>query len=110
MQTINTKEGKAVNTIGFSVAGLGMLTGELTIEASFKIASLKRVDIQFERSAIAPETLLNLFRKNYDILLSIFNPQGWLEITYVDNITRIGRDDKGNVFLLERVAGEKISG
>lgn len=110
VQTINTKEGKAVNTIGFSVAGLGMLTGELTIEASFKIASPKRVDIQFERSAIAPETLLNLFRKNYDILLSIFNPQGWLEITYVDNITRIGRDDKGNVFLLERVAGEKISG
>lgn len=106
VQTINTKEGKAENTIGFSVTGLGMLSGELTIEASFKIASPKRVDIQFEKSAIVPETLLNLFRKNYDILLSIFNPQGWLEITYVDSITRIGRDDKGNVFLLERVAGK----
>lgn len=108
VQTIDTKEGKAENTIGFSVAGLGMLTGELTIEASFKIANPKRVDIQFEKSAIVPETLLNLFRKNYDILLSIFNPQGWLEITYVDNVTRIGRDDKGNVFLLERVAGGQI--
>lgn len=26
--------------------------------------------------------LMNVFRKNYDLLLSIFNPEGWLEITY----------------------------
>jgi len=91
---------------------------------------------------------MNVFRKNYDILLGIFNPEGWLEITYpnflrffsflsiilVDNIVtlivflcfrtanvddnccfliplsyryvddnmRIGRDDKGNIFVLER--------
>lgn len=74
---------------------------------------------------------MNLFRKNYDLLLSIFNPEGWLEITYpifsslifynyinidekcsyfliplshryVDDSMRIGRDDKGNIFVLER--------
>lgn len=46
--------------------------------------------------------LMNLFRKNYDLLLSIFNPDGWLEITYVDDNMRIGRDDSGNIFILER--------
>lgn len=25
---------------------------------------------------------MNLFRKNYDILLGIFDPDGWLEISY----------------------------
>jgi len=25
---------------------------------------------------------MNIFQKNYDMLLAIFNPEGWLEITY----------------------------
>eukprot|EP01018_Ginkgo_biloba_P012805 Gb_08187 [translate_table: standard] len=41
VQTIDVKEGKAKNAIGFTVSGLGMLAGELTIEASFKTASPK---------------------------------------------------------------------
>ena len=43
-----------------------------------------------------------LFEQNYNLLLSIFNPAGWLDITYVDERYRVGRDDKANVFLLER--------
>ncbi|XP_057492343.1 fibrillin-5, chloroplastic-like isoform X3 [Actinidia eriantha] len=62
----------------------------------------ERVDIQYNSSSITPNQLMNIFRKNYDILLGIFNPEGWLEITYVDDTTRIGRDDKGNIFILER--------
>ncbi|KAB2005102.1 hypothetical protein ES319_D11G246500v1 [Gossypium barbadense] len=50
----------------------------------------------------ANENLLNVFSKNYDVLLVIFNLEGWLEITYVDDKMRIGRDDKGNIFILER--------
>lgn len=49
-----------------------------------------------------PSQLQKLFEKNLDLLLSIFNPEGWLDITFVDDQHRIGRDDKGNVFLLER--------
>lgn len=64
---------------------------------------VQRVDIKFENSTLVPEQLLSLFQKNYDLLLSIFNPEGWLEITYIDDTLRVGRDDKGNVFLLERV-------
>lgn len=49
-----------------------------------------------------PEKLQMLFEKNYDLLLSIFNPEGWLDITYLDETHRIGRDDKGNIFYLEK--------
>ncbi|XP_058100212.1 fibrillin protein 5 homolog isoform X4 [Magnolia sinica] len=63
----------------------------------------ERVDIEYKNSTIAPDQLMSIFRKNYDILLAIFNPEGWLEISYVDESMRIGRDDKGNIFILERL-------
>lgn len=44
-----------------------------------------------------------LFQANYDLLLSVFNPDGWLEVSYVDDEGfRIGRDDKGHIFVLQR--------
>ena len=49
-----------------------------------------------------PKALEQVFAGNYDMLLSIFNPEGWLDITYVDNTHRVGRDDKGNVYYLQR--------
>ncbi|XP_020215784.1 probable plastid-lipid-associated protein 7, chloroplastic isoform X1 [Cajanus cajan] len=101
-QTIDISKSKAVNVIKFSARGLSLLSGQLSIEASFKIASTTRVDINFENSTIIPDQLMNVFRKNYDLLLGIFNPEGWLEITYVDDTMRIGRDDKSNIFVLER--------
>lgn len=52
--------------------------------------------------AQVPDQLRQLFEKNYELLLSIFNPEGWLDITYVDSELRVGRDDKGNLFVLER--------
>jgi hypothetical protein len=51
-----------------------------------------------------PDKLQQLFEKNYALLLSIFNPEGWLDITYVDDELRVGRDDKGNLFVLQRAA------
>ncbi|XP_058100210.1 fibrillin protein 5 homolog isoform X2 [Magnolia sinica] len=103
LQAIDVAERKAVNVIKFNVRGLKMLTGQLTVVASFKIASKSRVDIEYKNSTIAPDQLMSIFRKNYDILLAIFNPEGWLEISYVDESMRIGRDDKGNIFILERL-------
>lgn len=102
LQTIDVAKGKAVNVIKFSVKGLNLLNGQLTVEASFKVASKSRVEINYDKSSITPAQLMNMFRKNYELLLGIFNPQGWLEITYVDDDIRIGRDDKGNIFILER--------
>ncbi|KAL3323999.1 hypothetical protein AABB24_038262, partial [Solanum stoloniferum] len=102
-QNIDISQGKAVNVIKFNARGLSLLSGELRIEASFKIASKSRVDIFYNNSGITPDQLMNVFQKNYNLLLGIFNPEGWLEITYVDENLRIGRDDKGNIFVLERV-------
>ncbi|CAN6438992.1 unnamed protein product [Victoria cruziana] len=102
LQYIDIDEGKALNIINFQVKGLKMLKGQLTIVANFRVTSPSRVEIEYQDSTIAPGQLLNLFKKNYDLLLAIFNPEGWLDITYVDEDLRIGRDDKGNLFVLER--------
>ncbi|WJZ86393.1 hypothetical protein VitviT2T_005852 [Vitis vinifera] len=102
LQIIDVEEAKAVNVIKFNARGFNFLNGELKIEASFKIASKSRVDIKYDSSTITPDKLMNVFKQNYDLLLGIFNPEGWLEITYLDDSMRIGRDDKGNLFILER--------
>ncbi|TVU14560.1 hypothetical protein EJB05_38035 [Eragrostis curvula] len=108
LQIIDVKEEKAVNVIKFSARALKILSGKLTIEASYSVTSNTRVDIKLERSTITPDQLMNIFEKNYDLLLAIFNPEGWLEITYVDESLRIGRDDKENIFVLERTDPSEV--
>ena len=103
VQRIDVAASLAVNEVTFVVAGLGALRGALTVEASFSPASDARVDITFQRATLAPPQLETLFRANYALLLSIFNPDGWLDVTYVDAELRVGRDDKGNIFVLERM-------
>ncbi|CAO2035002.1 unnamed protein product, partial [Urochloa humidicola] len=80
-----TQKEKAVNVIKFSARALKILSGKLTIEASYSVTSKTRVDIKLESSTITPEQLMNIFQKNYDMLLAIFNPEGWLEITITIN-------------------------
>ncbi|GJP69789.1 hypothetical protein CLOP_g798, partial [Closterium sp. NIES-67] len=98
---------RAANVVEFSVRGLGLLSGKLTIEATYTVSSPTRVDIRFESSSIVPDQLSKLFEKNYDLLLQVFNPDGWLEITYVDDTVRIGRDNKGNIFVVERQVSQQ---
>eukprot|EP00877_Chromochloris_zofingiensis_P009407 jgi/Chrzof1/471/Cz01g17010.t1 len=102
IQTIDINNQLAVNEIQFSVAGLGLITGALTIKASYQPASVNRVSIQFREATLVPKQLQQIFEQNFDLLLSIFNPDGWLDLTYVDEELRVGRDDKGNIFVLER--------
>ena len=54
-------------------------------------------------SRIQPPALQSIFEMNEKLLLDIFNPEGWLDITYLDANFRVGRDNKGNIFLLERI-------
>lgn len=51
-QSIDTERQLAVNTVGFCVAGLGMLRGALAIEASYRAVSPTRVDISFESASL----------------------------------------------------------
>ncbi|KAL0041473.1 hypothetical protein WJX79_004731 [Trebouxia sp. C0005] len=101
-QIIDNESKTATNRVHFSVTGLGNLSGSLTIIAKFEPVSAKRVQITYESAALVPKALERLFASNYDMLLSIFNPEGWLDITYLDDTHRVGRDDKGNVFYLQR--------
>ncbi|KAH9669314.1 Fibrillin-5 [Citrus sinensis] len=48
-----------------------------------------RVDIAYDNSTITPEQLMNMFRKNYDLLLGIFNPDGWLEISKYKVVNKV---------------------
>ena len=91
------------NIVEFDILLFGKFKGSLTIEAKYEIVSPCRVAITLERAMLVPQQFQKLFEKNYDMLLSIFNPEGWLDITYVDAEHRIGRDDKANVFVLERM-------
>ncbi len=155
VQTIEGAQALAVNKVDFSVSGLGLLRGSLTIKAGFRKAGPQRVDIDFHEASLVssigcrvskwmargvadgrptergrsrcffllitvpplrpsfspsppllfpqvPQELQRLFEANYDMLLSIFNPQGHLDVTYLDSTHRVGRDDKGNIFYLER--------
>ncbi|CAI7928674.1 unnamed protein product, partial [Closterium sp. NIES-54] len=81
IQIVDKDTRRAANAVEFSVRGLGLLSGKLTIEATYTVSSPTRVDINFESSSIVPDQLNKLFEKNYDLLLRIFNPDGWLEIT-----------------------------
>ena len=91
------------NVVNFDILLFGKFKGSLTIEAKYKPVSPRRVSITLEKAMLVPQQFQTLFEKNHDLLLSIFNPEGWLDITYVDAKHRIGRDDKGNVFVLERM-------
>jgi PAP_fibrillin len=101
-QTIDIQDHTATNEVRFAVTGLGTFQGALTIKASFTSVSANRVLVKFEEATLQPAQLQAVFEKNFDMLLSVFNPDGWLDITFVDETMRIGRDDKGNVFILEK--------
>ena len=108
LQVIDAGAGAVRNVITFDA--LGKIRGALTVNASFTVASGSRVDVQFTGSEIEPQGLRDIFQENYDLLLAIFDPSGWLETTYLDpNGLRVGRDDKGNVFVLERVLPDASS-
>uniref|UniRef100_A0A1J3JZK0 Putative plastid-lipid-associated protein 7, chloroplastic n=1 Tax=Noccaea caerulescens TaxID=107243 RepID=A0A1J3JZK0_NOCCA len=102
LQQIDIAQGKTVHVLKFDVRGLNLHDGEFRIVASFKIISKTSVEITYESSTIMPDQLMNIFRKNMNLLLGIFNPEGLFEISYLDEDLQVGRDGKGNVFVLER--------
>ena len=85
------------------MTGLGFVRGSLSLIASFERDSPSRVKIELKEAKLQPTELQKLFEANYDLLLSIFNPSGHLDLSYVDEIHRIGRDDKGNIFYMRKI-------
>ncbi|MGI0481943.1 PAP/fibrillin family protein [Geminocystis sp. CENA526] len=120
-QCIRTESTKIYNIA--EIIGLPFLEGLVSVSANFETVSTKRVNVQFQRSIFGLQRLLgylspkDLIKKmetgNYfppfdfnfnwfDRILGNNNPQGWLEITYLDETLRIARGNQGNVFILER--------
>nr|VDC85753.1 unnamed protein product [Brassica oleracea] len=102
LQQIDVDQGKTVHVLKFDVRGLNLHDGEFRIVANFKIISKSSVEISYESSTIVPDQLMNIFKKNMNLLLGIFNPEGLFEISYLDEDLQVGRDGKGNVFVLEK--------
>jgi PAP_fibrillin len=94
------------------------LNGIVSIVATFTAASESRVNVQFNRSVIGlqklidystPDRLISAIengQKFTAIDLPITRKEGrspaWLEVTYLDESLRIGRGNEGSVFVLTK--------
>lgn len=112
VQTIDPATTTATSEVGFELGLLGGRGGgSLRLEARFRVPGgdhPRRVDISLASAALTPPALDSLLGQHMNLLLSIFNPEGWLETTFADERLRVGRDDKGRVFVLERVVEERV--
>lgn len=94
--------GAAVTRVCFSLGGAWQ--GAFTVVAAYAAAPPRRVDITLKGSSLRPAALEAMFGPQQPLLLGIFNPEGWLDTTFVGDGLRIGRDDKGQAFVCERMA------
>lgn len=101
LQVIDPGKKESKNIVEFKIMTGG--TGTFTISAEYEPVSASRVLVSTTSAVLEPVALEKLLGQNKALLTQIFNPEGYLDITYVDESVRIGRDNKGHVFVLERV-------
>jgi PAP_fibrillin len=97
-------------------SGVPYLEGMVSVAAKFVPLSDRRVKVNFERSIIGLQRLVN-YRSVDEFVAQIesgekfraidFNianreQKGWLDITYLDDDLRIGRGNEGSVFVLTK--------
>ncbi|KAK3211419.1 hypothetical protein Dsin_016125 [Dipteronia sinensis] len=54
----------------------------LCLNVFFFFEFLQKVDLSYENSMIYPEQVMNMLRKNYDLILRMFKREAWFEISY----------------------------
>ncbi len=98
------------------ISGLPYLEGMVSVVAQFEPVSEKRVNVQFQRSIIGLQRLVDYRSPEHfiqeiesgkrfpaiDFQITAREQRGWLEITYLDEDLRIGRGNEGNVFVLTK--------
>jgi PAP_fibrillin len=97
-------------------SGVPYLEGMVSVAAKFVPLSDRRVKVNFERSIIGLQRLVDYrsvdqfiaqieagekFRA-IDFNISNREQKGWLDITYLDDDLRIGRGNEGSVFVLTK--------
>jgi hypothetical protein len=113
---------QSIRTIGsrvYNIAevyGIPGLEGLVSVAASFKPVSEKRVNVNFERSILGlkrfigyqtPAEFIQQIESGakftaIDFPINRQDQKGWLDITYLDSDLRIGRGNEGSVFVLTK--------
>jgi len=93
-QNIDVEGGKVENIAEFATA-FG-LQGMLNIQGNLRVVSDERAEVAFERF------VLRLGKLSVTVPLSWVNARGYVDTTYLDDTIRIGRGDKGSIFLNAR--------
>jgi PAP_fibrillin len=99
-QVVDVGASETTNIVVFKLALGGSGTFKLT--AGYETVSSTRVAVTTKSAVLEPQKLEELLGDNIALLSQIFDPTGHLDITYLDDDLRIGRDDKGEIFVLER--------
>ncbi len=96
------------------IQGLPLLSGIVSVAATFEVISDVRVEVAFNRAIVGPKSLMGYegpaafisdleAGKRYlalDIPLASKSTKGWLDVTYLDDTLRIGRGNEGSLFVL----------
>lgn len=106
LQVVDAVKGESRNVVKFNVMALG--TGTFTIFAEYVVENGTRVGVKTRSVSLEPEVIDKILGENKALLTKIFNPEGYLNITYVDESLRIGRDGRGHVFVLERLVDGSV--
>jgi hypothetical protein len=106
-QIIDSKLGESRNVVGFNVMLGG--SGTFKVTADYNVVSESRVEVRTKNTALEPIKLEKLLGSNIGLLSEIFDPTGYLDVTYLDSQMRIGRDHAGNIFVLERCQDVSVS-
>jgi hypothetical protein len=78
--------------------GATKLTVSLRGECEVDPARANRLNVRFREVEIA----LGSSARGFKASLDAFEPRGWLDTTYIDDDLRVGRGDKGSVFVAAR--------
>jgi hypothetical protein len=96
--------GRAENQVEFRI--FGGLQGHYAVTATYGTDALdgKRVWVKGESSSLEPTQFASMMNEQrQQTLMELFDPTGYLDVTYLDDTYRIVRDDKGFVYLWERM-------
>lgn len=98
------------------VSGFPFLEAIISVGAQFEPVSERRVNVNFNRSIVGFQRLINYQSPTHfiqqietgkrfpalDVNIQSREQRGWLEITYLDENMRIGRGNQGSVFILTK--------
>lgn len=106
-QNVDAAAGVAESVVQFRV--MGRVEGAFSITATFTPQTEQRVGVAATGSSLTPPGLEKMLGENVGLLTQIFDPTGWLDVTYLDDQGyRLGRDDKGHLFVLQKVVEEDV--